>query len=107
MGDKMIFRLRHIKWCDTNLECGENSRNEARCYCMKFTAVLKISLLLSHVKLLLMAIRDFFVCGVVVFFDDSDTGYGLLFKFPTIILCYFCHKELLHFFWLDNTPKIF
>jgi hypothetical protein len=44
-----------------------------------------------------VAIRDFFVCGVAVFFDDSEIGYGLLFKIPTIIQFYLCHKDL-HFF---------
>lgn len=51
-----------------------------------------------HIKVLLVAIRDFFVCGAVVFFDDSEIGYGLFFKIHSIVLFYLCNKDLLHFF---------
>ena len=66
--------------------------------CCPLQAVLKIPLLLSHAKVFLVAIRDFFVCGVAVFFDNSETGYGLFFKIPAIILFYLYHKDLLHFY---------
>jgi hypothetical protein len=74
--------------------------------CCPLQAVLKIPPPLPHVKVLLVAIRDFFVCGVAAFFDNSENGYGLFFQMPTIILFYLCHKDLL-FFLLDNTPKFF
>lgn len=54
-----------------------------------------------------MAIRDFLVCGVAVFCNNSEIGYGLIYRIPTIILFYLCHKNLLHFFLLDNTLKVF
>jgi hypothetical protein len=44
-------------------------------------AVLK-NLSAIDVKVLLVAIRDFFVCGVALFFDDSEVGYELFFKIP-------------------------